>query len=102
MFFSIPFSDQEGGMLDYYDLSKRRDKKNKKKNINQEERNKQKIFELTEITIPDFWVIPPASPSITLVCLIASKSDVLPWSTCPITTITGGMGRKYSICWNFS
>ena len=47
------FDDQEGGMLDYYDLSKRRDKKNKKKNINQEERNKQKIFELTEITIPE-------------------------------------------------
>ena len=47
------FDDQEGGMLDYYDLSKRRDKKNKKKNSNQEERNKQKIFELTEITIPE-------------------------------------------------
>ncbi len=47
------FNDQEGGMLDYYDLSKRRDKKNKKKNSNQEERNKQKIFELTEITIPE-------------------------------------------------
>ncbi len=47
------FDDQEGGMLDYYDLSKRREKKNKKKNSNQEERNKQKIFELTEITIPE-------------------------------------------------
>ena len=48
------FDDQEGGMLDYYDLSKRRDKKNKKKNnAQQEERNKQKIFELTEITIPE-------------------------------------------------
>ena len=48
------FDDQEGGMLDYYDLSKRKDKKNKKKNNNQEEeRNKQKIFELTEIVIPE-------------------------------------------------
>ena len=48
------FDDQEGGMLDYYDLSKRRDKKNKKKTIVQEEeRTKQKIFELTEITIPE-------------------------------------------------
>ena len=48
------FDDQEGGMLDYYDLSKRRDKKNKKKNHNiEEERTKQKIFELTEIVIPE-------------------------------------------------
>ncbi len=48
------FDDQEGGMLDYYDLSKRRNKKNKKKNnIQEETRNKQKIFELTEITIPE-------------------------------------------------
>jgi translation initiation factor IF-2 len=48
------FDDQDGGMLDYYDMSKRRDKKNKKKNNQQqEERNKQRIFELTEITIPE-------------------------------------------------
>ena len=47
------FDDQEGGMLDYYDLSKGRNKKNKKKNRLQEERTKQKIFELTEITIPE-------------------------------------------------
>ena len=48
------FEDQEGGMLDYYDLSKRRDKKNKKKNhAQEEERTKQKIFELTEIVIPE-------------------------------------------------
>ena len=48
------FDDQEGGMLDYYDLSSARGKKNKKKNNNQnEERVKQKIFELKEITIED-------------------------------------------------
>ena len=48
------FDDQEGGMLDYYDLTTARGKRNKKKNIrNDEERNKQKIFELKEITIPE-------------------------------------------------
>ena len=48
------FDDQEGGMLDYYDLSTQRGKKGKKKNIKEEEpRNKQKIFQLTEITIPE-------------------------------------------------
>ena len=41
----------EGSMLDYYDLTTERGKKSKKKN-NQEE-NKQKIFQLTEITIPE-------------------------------------------------
>ena len=41
-------------------------------------------------------VIPPASPSITLVFLIASSKEVLPWSTCPITTTTGGRGFKSS------
>ncbi len=52
------FDDQEGGMLDYYDLSKRKDKKNKKKNVVQEEeRTKQKIFELTEITIPEIITV---------------------------------------------
>ena len=45
------FNDQEGGMLDYYDLSSSRGKKNKKK-ANKEE-SKQKIFQLTEITIPE-------------------------------------------------
>jgi len=43
----------EGSMLDYYDLTTARGKKSKKKNVNQEERNKQKIFQLTEITIPE-------------------------------------------------
>ena len=44
------FDDQEGGMLDYYDLSSSRGKKNKKK---VKEESKQKIFQLTEITIPE-------------------------------------------------
>ena len=48
------FDDQEGGMLDYYDLTTQRGRKGKKKNIkNDENRVKQKIFQLTEITIPD-------------------------------------------------
>ena len=48
------FTEQDGGMLDYYDLTTARGKKNKKKNQkDEEERNKQKIFELKEITIPE-------------------------------------------------
>ena len=45
----------EGSMLDYYDLSDGRNRKNKKsKNAKvQEERTKQKIFQLTDITIPE-------------------------------------------------
>ena len=43
----------EGTMLDYYDLTTARGKKNKKKANIQEERTKQKIFQLTEITIPE-------------------------------------------------
>ena len=44
----------EGTMLDYYDLSDNRNRKNKKKNQRQEEeRVKQKIFKLTDITIPE-------------------------------------------------
>lgn len=46
------FEDQEGGMLDYYDLTTQRGRKGKKKSRD-EERNKQKIFELTEIEISD-------------------------------------------------
>lgn len=47
------FNEQDGGMLEYYDLTTARGKKNKKKmQKNDEERNKQKIFELKEITIP--------------------------------------------------
>ena len=52
------FDEQDGGMLDYYDLTTQRGKRNKKRvnnNNNKQEapRNKQKIFELTQITIPD-------------------------------------------------
>ena len=45
----------EGSMYDYYDLSSSKTRKNKKKNQkNKEEpRNKQKIFKLTDITIPE-------------------------------------------------
>jgi len=46
------FHDQDGGMLDYYDLTTARGRKNKKK-INKDEETKQKIFELKEITIPE-------------------------------------------------
>ena len=45
------FNEQEGGMLDYYDLSSSRGKKKKKGN--KEEGSKQKIFKLTNITIPE-------------------------------------------------
>ena len=47
------FNEQDGGMLDYYDLTTERGKRNKKKIRNGEERIKQKIFELTEISIPE-------------------------------------------------
>ena len=47
------FTEQDGGMLDYYDLTTARGKRNKKKLQKDEERNKQKIFELKEITIPE-------------------------------------------------
>lgn len=52
---STMFSEQDGGMLDYYDLSTRRGKKGKKKNVKnqKQEESKQKIFKLTEITIPE-------------------------------------------------
>ena len=48
------FEEQDGGMLDYYDLTTERGRRGKKKsNKNQEERNKQKIFKLTKIEIPE-------------------------------------------------
>ncbi len=48
------FDEQDGGMLDYYDLTTQRGKKGKKKATkNDENRNKQKIFKLEEITIPE-------------------------------------------------
>ena len=43
----------EGSMLDYYDLTTTRGKKIKKKASLDEGRTKQKIFQLTDITIPD-------------------------------------------------
>ena len=46
------FDEQDGGMLDYYDLTTARGRKNKKKPMKGEE-SKQKIFELKEITIPE-------------------------------------------------
>ena len=51
---SSMFDDEsDGGMLDYYDLSTQRNRKNKKKQKDGEEKSKQKIFKLTEITIPE-------------------------------------------------
>ena len=48
------FEDQDGGMLDYYDLTTQRGRRGKKKvQKGDEERNKQKIFQLTEIEIPE-------------------------------------------------
>ena len=48
------FDDQDGGMLDYYDLTTARGKRNKKKaNNKQAEDRTQKIFKLTEINIPE-------------------------------------------------
>ena len=44
---------KEGEMLDYYDLSTERGRRAKKKNTKQENRTKQKIFKLTDITIPE-------------------------------------------------
>ena len=45
---------------------------------------------------PICWVIPPASLAVTFACLIASKSEVLPWSTCPIIVTIGGLLTKFS------
>ena len=49
------FDEQDGGMLDYYDLSSGRNKGNRKKNNKTEmqKESKQKIFELKEVTIPE-------------------------------------------------
>lgn len=51
------FNEQDGGMLDYYDLTTARGKKDKRKPQKDEERTKQKIFELTEITIPEMITV---------------------------------------------
>ena len=47
------FNDQEGGMLDYYDLTTARGKRNKKKANKNDEERKQKIFQLTQIEVPE-------------------------------------------------
>ena len=48
------FDEQDGGMLDYYDLTTQRGRRGKKKvQKNDENRTKQKIFQLTEIEIPE-------------------------------------------------
>ena len=39
-------------------------------------------------------VMPPASPAVTLVLRMASRMEVLPWSTWPITTTTGGRSTR--------
>ena len=36
------------------------------------------------------WVMPPASPAATLVMRMASRREVLPWSTWPMMVTTGG------------
>ena len=51
------FSEQDGGMLDYYDLTTARGKRNKRRIQKDEERTKQKIFELKEITIPEMITV---------------------------------------------
>ena len=43
----------EGSMLDYYDLTTTRGRRSKKKLAQNEDRVKQKIFDLTDITIPE-------------------------------------------------
>ena len=48
------FDEQDGGMLDYYDLTTQRGRRGKKKiQKSDENRTKQKIFQLTEIEIPE-------------------------------------------------
>ncbi len=52
------FNEQDGGMLDYYDLTTERGRRGKKRNSkNQEERTKQKIFQLTKIEIPEMITV---------------------------------------------
>src|SRR4029453_9287819 len=41
------------------------------------------------------WVMPPASFSATRVLRMASSSEVLPWSTWPMTVTTGGRGLSW-------
>ena len=48
------------------------------------------------------WVIPPASPAATSVSRIASSSEVLPWSTWPMTATTGGRSTRSSSASSYS
>ncbi len=45
---------------------------------------------------PMCWVMPPASPPVTLVLRMASSKEVLPWSTWPMMVTTGGRGLRLS------
>jgi two-component system phosphate regulon response regulator PhoB len=47
-----------------------------------------------EVRSGEAWVIPPASPETTLVLRIASRSEVLPWSTWPMIVMTGGRSTR--------
>ena len=42
-------------------------------------------------------VIPPASPAAIFDSRIASRRDVLPWSTCPMIVTTGSRGRRSAV-----
>ena len=57
-------------------------------------------FSLGKNDAPIYYVIPPSSPSYTLVLLIWSKILVLPVSTCPIIHITGHLSSESE--WNIS
>src|SRR5207245_1928516 len=48
------------------------------------------------VEAPMCCVMPPNSRVATSVCRIASSSDVLPWSTCPMTVTTGERGTAAS------
>ena len=45
---------------------------------------------------PMCWVMPPASPAATVVSRMASRSEVLPWSTWPMTVTTGARAVRSS------
>jgi small GTP-binding protein len=47
---------------------------------------------ITTSLAPMCWVIPPRSPAATLVVRMASRSEVLPWSTWPMTVTIGARG----------
>lgn len=47
------FDEQDGGMLDYYDLTTERGRRGKREKSKSRRENKTKIFQLTEIEIPE-------------------------------------------------